>query len=48
MLPAWAATMLLASETAVKKYSLKPIAKVVSAAVAAVDPAVRASVSVHS
>lgn len=35
-----AAAMLLASEAAVKKYNLKPIAKVISAAVAAVDPAV--------
>lgn len=35
-----AAAMLLASEAAVKKYNLTPIAKVVSAAVAAVDPAI--------
>jgi 3-oxoadipyl-CoA thiolase len=35
-----AAAMLLASEAAVKKYHLKPIARVVSSAVAAVDPAV--------
>ena len=35
-----AAAMLLASETAVKKYSLKPIAKIVSMAVAGVDPAI--------
>lgn len=35
-----AAAMLLASEAAVKKYNLSPVAKVVSAAVAAVDPAV--------
>lgn len=35
-----AAAMLLASENAVKKYGLKPIAKVISAAVAGVDPAV--------
>lgn len=35
-----AAAMLLASEAAVKKYNLSPVAKVVSAAVVAVDPAV--------
>ena len=35
-----AAAMLLASEAAVKKYSLKPIAKIVSMAVAGVDPAI--------
>jgi 3-oxoadipyl-CoA thiolase len=35
-----AAAMLLASEAAVAKYNLKPIAKVVSSAVAAVDPAI--------
>jgi acetyl-CoA acetyltransferase family protein len=35
-----AAAMLLASEAAVAKYNLKPVAKVISAAVAAVDPAV--------
>jgi 3-oxoadipyl-CoA thiolase len=35
-----AAAMLLASETAVKKYNLKPIAKVISSAVAGVDPAI--------
>jgi acetyl-CoA C-acetyltransferase len=35
-----AAAMLLASEATVKNYGLKPIAKVVSSAVAAVDPAV--------
>jgi acetyl-CoA C-acetyltransferase len=35
-----AAAMLLASEAAVQKYNLKPIASVVSSAVAAVDPAV--------
>jgi 3-oxoadipyl-CoA thiolase len=35
-----AAAMLLASETAVAKYKLKPMARVVSSAVAAVDPAV--------
>lgn len=35
-----AAAMLLASETAVKKYGLKPIAKVIASAVAGVDPAV--------
>ncbi len=35
-----AAAMLLASETAVKKYALHPMAKVVSMAVAGVDPAV--------
>ncbi|MBL0357294.1 MAG: acetyl-CoA C-acyltransferase [Chitinophagaceae bacterium] len=35
-----AAAMLLASETAVKKYGLKPMAKIVSMAVAGVDPAV--------
>lgn len=35
-----AAAMLLASEAAVKKYKLKPIAKVISMAVAGVDPAV--------
>jgi acetyl-CoA C-acetyltransferase len=35
-----ASAMLLASETAVKKYGLKPIAKIVSMAVAGVDPAV--------
>ena len=35
-----AAAMLLASEDAVKKYNLKPIAKIVSMAVAGVDPAI--------
>ncbi len=35
-----AAAILLASEAAVKKYNLKPIAKIVSMAVAGVDPAV--------
>lgn len=35
-----AAAMLLASESAVKKYNLKPIAKIVSMAVAGVDPAI--------
>ena len=35
-----AAAMLLASEVAVKKYHLKPIAKVLSMAVAGVDPAI--------
>ncbi len=35
-----AAAMLLASETAVKKYNLQPIAKIISMAVAGVDPAV--------
>lgn len=35
-----AAAMLLASETAVKKYKLKPIARIVSMAVAGVDPAI--------
>lgn len=35
-----AAAMLLASETAVKKYGLKPIAKVVASAVAGVDPSI--------
>jgi acetyl-CoA acetyltransferase family protein len=35
-----AATMLLASETAVKKYNLQPMAKVKSMAVAGVDPAI--------
>ena len=35
-----AAAMLLASEAAVKKYHLKPIAKIISMAVAGVDPAV--------
>jgi acetyl-CoA C-acetyltransferase len=35
-----AAAMLLASEEAVKKYNLKPMARVVSMAVAGVDPAV--------
>lgn len=35
-----AAAMLLASEAAVKKYALKPIAKIVSMAVAGVDPAI--------
>jgi acetyl-CoA acetyltransferase family protein len=35
-----AAAMLLASEDAVKKYGLKPIAKIVSMAVAGVDPSV--------
>jgi len=35
-----AAAMLLASEEAVKKYGLKPLAKVVAMAVAGVDPAV--------
>ena len=34
-----AAAMVLASEAAVKKYNLKPIAKIVSMAVAGVDPA---------
>jgi 3-oxoadipyl-CoA thiolase len=35
-----AAAMLLAGEDAVKKYNLKPIAKVISMAVAGVDPAI--------
>lgn len=35
-----AAAMLLASEDAVKKYNLKPVARIVSMAVAGVDPAV--------
>jgi len=35
-----AAAMLLASEAAVKKYKLQPIAKIVSMAIAGVDPAV--------
>jgi 3-oxoadipyl-CoA thiolase len=35
-----AAAMLLASEAAVKKYGLKPLAKVISMAVAGVDPAI--------
>ncbi len=35
-----AAAMLLASEAAVKKYHLKPIAKIISMAVAGVDPAI--------
>ncbi len=35
-----AAAMLLASEKAVKKYNLKPIAKVISMAVAGVDPSI--------
>ena len=35
-----AAAMLLASEEAVKKYSLTPLAKIVSMAVAGVDPAI--------
>ena len=35
-----AAAMLLASEEAVKKYNLKPIAKIVSMAVAGVDPSI--------
>ncbi len=35
-----AAAMLLASEAAVKKYGLKPLAKIVSMAVAGVDPAI--------
>ncbi|HUC83299.1 MAG TPA: acetyl-CoA C-acyltransferase [Flavisolibacter sp.] len=35
-----AAAMLLASEAAVKKYNLKPLAKVIASAVAGVDPAV--------
>ena len=35
-----AAAMLLASEAAVKKYGFKPIAKIVSMAVAGVDPAI--------
>jgi len=35
-----AAAMLLASEGAVKKYGLKPIAKIISMAVAGVDPAI--------
>lgn len=35
-----AASMLLASEAAVKKYNLKPIARMVSMAVAGVDPAI--------
>ena len=35
-----AAAMLLASEDAVKKYQLKPIAKIVSMAVAGVDPSI--------
>lgn len=35
-----AAALLLASEAAVKKYNLKPIAKIVSRAIAGVDPAI--------
>jgi 3-oxoadipyl-CoA thiolase len=35
-----AAAMLLASETALKKFGLKPIAKVITGAVAGVDPAI--------
>jgi 3-oxoadipyl-CoA thiolase len=35
-----AAAMLLASEAAVKKYNLQPIAKIISMAIAGVDPAV--------
>jgi 3-oxoadipyl-CoA thiolase len=35
-----AAAMLLASETAVKKYALQPIARIVSMAVAGVDPSI--------
>lgn len=35
-----AASMLLASEEAVKKYGLKPLAKIISMAVAGVDPAI--------
>lgn len=35
-----AAAMLLASEAAVKKYGLKPVAKIVSMAVAGVDPSI--------
>ena len=35
-----AAAMLLASEAAVKKYSLQPMAKILSMAVAGVDPAI--------
>lgn len=35
-----AAAMLMASETMVKKYGLKPLAKVISMAVAGVDPAI--------
>ena len=35
-----AAAMLLASETALKKFGLKPIAKVIAGAVAGVDPAI--------
>ena len=35
-----AAAMLLASEAAVKKYNLKPIAKIIAMAVAGVDPAI--------
>jgi 3-oxoadipyl-CoA thiolase len=35
-----AAAMLLASEAAVKKYNLQPIAKIVSMAIAGVDPAI--------
>lgn len=35
-----AAAMLLASEDAVKKYNLKPVARVVSMAVAGVDPSI--------
>jgi 3-oxoadipyl-CoA thiolase len=35
-----AAAMLLASEAAVKKYNLKPLAKIVSMAVAGVDPSI--------
>lgn len=35
-----AAAMILASEAAVKKYNLKPVAKVVASAVAGVDPAI--------
>ncbi|HVW60689.1 MAG TPA: acetyl-CoA C-acyltransferase [Puia sp.] len=35
-----AAAMLLASETAVKKYKLKPVARIVSMAIAGVDPSI--------
>lgn len=35
-----AAAMLLASEAAIKKYNLKPIAKVIASAVAGVDPSI--------
>jgi len=35
-----AAAMLLASETMIKKYSLKPLAKIISMAVAGVDPSI--------